>query len=136
MPSLQGSAARKVGERARGHFVVKAGHLDGLASGQIVERQVHGAAAIMLGALLWIGDKVVIRRRSGIPENLGDIPGAIGVVDQQTVAERLEFLLRSLQSFRGWALHEGASLRVYRRAQEIVGLRVADVEMKFRIERR
>src|SRR6266567_3541297 len=37
MPALQRSPARIVGKRARRHFIVSAGHLDGLSASQVIQ---------------------------------------------------------------------------------------------------
>ena len=57
VPALERGAAGIVGERARRHFIVSAGHLDGLAAGEIVEREIHGAAAVVARTLRGIGDE-------------------------------------------------------------------------------
>src|SRR3954463_4062270 len=46
-PALRRRSARIIGERPVGALIVRAGHLDGLAGRQIVEREVHGLAAIV-----------------------------------------------------------------------------------------
>jgi len=57
MPAFERSAARIVGEGARRHFVISAGHFDGIAGSEIVEREIDGAAAIVARAFGGIGDE-------------------------------------------------------------------------------
>src|SRR5688572_31399137 len=47
------------------------------------EREVDRAAAIVPRAVGRVGHEVPQLARRGVPEHLGDMPGAIGVVDQQ-----------------------------------------------------
>src|SRR5580704_913894 len=47
MPALQRGAAGIIGKGARRHFIVSAGHFDGFARGEIVEREVDGATAVV-----------------------------------------------------------------------------------------
>src|SRR5580700_6051535 len=104
MPALERSAARIVGEGARRHFIISAGHFDGLAGSEIVECEIDGAAAIVARAFGGIGDEDLAFGGSGVPEDLGDVPGAIGVVYEQAVAEGLEFREGANESFSGGAL--------------------------------
>src|SRR6267142_2016400 len=92
VPALERGAAGIVGERSRRHFIVGAGHLDGLAAGEIVKREIHRAPAVVARTLRGIGDEDFAFGGSSLPEDFRDVPGTIGVVDKQTVAERLEFL--------------------------------------------
>src|SRR5580765_2711797 len=55
-------------------------------------------------------------------------------MDKQAVTEGLKFVEGPNKCFGGGALHERASLRVNRRAEEIVGRCIADVEMNGGIE--
>src|SRR5580700_12253765 len=57
MPALERSAARIVGEGTRRHFVISAGHFDGLTGSEIVEREINGTAAIVARAFGRIGDE-------------------------------------------------------------------------------
>src|SRR6266851_2408500 len=136
MPAQQGSSAGIIWERTRGHLVVGAGHFDGLAGFQFVQREIDGAAAIVPGALGGIGDKDFVLGRGCVPENFRYVPGAIGIVDEQGVAQRLESKQCAQQSVSGGALEKGAGLRVDRRAEEIVGGGVANIEMNAGVEGR
>src|SRR5712672_249285 len=135
MPTLQGSAAGIIGKRARGHFVVGAGHLDGFAGFQIVQSEIDGAAAIVSGTLRGIGDEYLTLVGRSVPENLGHVPGAVSVVDEQAVAEVFEMKKRAHESFGCGALKKGAGLRVDRGAEEVVGRRVAGIEVNGGVER-
>src|SRR5580692_6852201 len=134
VPALERSAAGIVGEGTRRHFIVSAGHFDGFAGGQVVEREVHGATAIVTRAFLRIGNKNLAFCRGGVPENFGDVPGAIGVVNEQAVAQRLKFVESADKSHGGGALQERASLSIDGSAEEVVRRCVANVEMNLRIE--
>ena len=52
--------------------------------------RVDGAATIVARTLRRIGDEDFAFLWSGIPENFGDVPGAIAIVYQQAVTEMLE----------------------------------------------
>src|SRR5437868_15526766 len=67
--------------------------------------------------------------RGGIVKELGDVPGAIGVVDQQAVAALLEPLMSAQESLGGGTLEKGPGRGVQRRAEEIIGGGVADIEL-------
>src|SRR5271163_3023453 len=129
VPALERSAAGIIRERSRRHFIVRARHLDGLARGEIVEREIDSAAAIVARTLRWIGDEDFAFGRSGVPENFGDVPGTIGVMNQQAVPERPKFVEGADKSFGGRSLQKRASLRVDRRTKKIVRGGVTDVEM-------
>ena len=134
MPTLQGSAAEKRGKRARRHFVVQTWHFDGLTGNEVVESEIDGTAAIVFGAFIRIGDEDFAFGRRDVPENFGDVPGTVRVVDEQPVAQRLKFVENADERFGGGALHKGAGLCVDGRAEEVVGRGIANVEMKSRIE--
>src|SRR5689334_21431960 len=134
-PALEGSAAGIVGVGARRHFVVGAGHFDRLAGFQIVEGEVDGATAIVAGTLRGIGNEDFSFGRRGVPENFGDIPGTVGVVDEQTVAERFELVEDGKESFGGRTLKKGTGLRIDGNAEEVVGCGIANVEVNGGIER-
>src|SRR5437879_3007166 len=129
VPALERGAAGIAGRRSRRHFIVGAGHLNGLAAGESVEREIHGTAAVVALTLSGIGDVDFAFGGSGVPEDFCDIPGTRGVVDQQAVAERLELLLDTQQRFGGGALEKGAGLGIDGRSEKIVRRGVADVEM-------
>src|SRR6266481_797031 len=135
MPALQRSAAGIIGEGARGHFVVGAGHLDGLAGFQIVQSEIDGAATIVARALSGIGDEDFAFRWGRLPEDLRYVPGAVRVVNQQAVAVRLKAMQRANEGFSRGALKEGAGLRIDGSAEEIVGSGVADIQVDCGVER-
>src|SRR5689334_22349882 len=93
-----------VGIRAFGHFIVAARHLHFPASLQIIEAEINGASAIMHGAFGWVSDELMLVRRSAIPKHLGDIPWAVAVVDDESVAERLQLGVGSNYSLGGRTL--------------------------------
>jgi hypothetical protein len=95
MPSLKRSAAGIIGKRARRHFIIGAGHFDGFSGRQIIERQIDSAATVVARTLRGIGDENLAFGRGGIPEDFRDVPGTVGVVDQQAVAECSEFPLNA-----------------------------------------
>ena len=78
--------------------------------------------------------KILSFRRGSVPENLGDVPGAVAVVDQQSVTEWLQLVERTYQRLGRRPLHKRTGLGIDRSAQEIVGLRVANVEADGGIE--
>src|SRR5258707_11879823 len=82
MPTLQGSAAGIIREGTLGHFIVYAGHLDGLGGFQIVQSEVDGAATIVARALRGVGDEDFAFRWGRVPENFGHVPRTIGVMNQ------------------------------------------------------
>src|SRR5208283_2095200 len=128
------SAARKSWEGARRHFVVEAGHFNGLSGGEIVEGEIDGTAAIVPGAFGRISDEDAAFGWRGVPENFGDVPGAVGVVDEDAVAERLEFAKNAEEGFGGGTLKESAGLGIDGRGEEIVGMRITDIQVERGIE--
>src|SRR5712671_626113 len=134
MPALQGSSAGIIGKRTRGHFVVSAGHLDGFAGFQIVQSEIDGAATIVSRALRGVGDEYLTLVGRSVPENLGHVPGAVSVVNEQAVAETFEMKKSAHKSFGCGALEKGAGLRVDRGAEEVVGRGIADVEVNGGVE--
>src|SRR6266403_3492024 len=122
-------------ERARGHLVVGAGPLRGLAGLQFVQGEIDSAATIVPRTLRGIGDEDFALGRRCVPENFRYVPGAIGVVDKQGVAQRFEPKQCTQQGGGGGALEKGARLRVDRRAEEIVGGGVANIVMDAGVER-
>jgi len=101
-------AARVIRIRSRGHLVVPAGHLDFAAGLKIVQSQIHRATTIVTRSLGRVGDKFMLVRRGSVPEYFGDIPGPIGIENQQTVALLHQFAMGAQQSVRRGALQEGA----------------------------
>src|ERR1700730_10729276 len=134
MPALQRSSAGIIRERARRHFVIRAGHLDGLAGLQFVQREIDRAAAIVSRTLRGISDKDLALGRCCVPEKFRYVPGAISVVDQQAVTEGFETKQCAQEGVSRRALEKRASLRVNRRAEEVIGGCVADVEMYAGVE--
>ena len=136
VPALERSAARVVRKRARRHFIIRAWHLDGLSSGQVVKRQVHGATAIVPRALRGVGHEDFSFGWRRVPEDFRNVPGPVGVVDQQAIAKRLQLLQHTQKRLRGRPLKKCPRLRIDGRAQKVVRRGVANVEMNGRIERR
>src|SRR5580658_1340837 len=83
----------------------------------------------MLGSRRRIGDKNLLILRYRIPENLGDIPRPVAIMDDQPVSLSLEFAMGAKQGFRRRPLKKGPRLRIYGRTQEIIGGGIADVEL-------
>src|SRR3989442_13066983 len=135
MPSLKRSAAGVIGKRARRHFIIGARHFDGSSGRQIIEREIDGTATVVARTLSGISDENPSFGRGGIPEDFRDVPGAVGIVDQQAVAEWSEVPLDAQQSFGRRALKKSASLGVDGRCKKIVRRSVTNVEVNRRIER-
>src|SRR5262249_15573508 len=72
--------------------------------------------------------------RRGIPKDFRDIPRTVAVVNEEAVAERLEFAESAQERFRGGALQERTGLRVDSHAEGIMSRGVTDVEMNSRIQ--
>src|SRR4029077_8271995 len=136
MPALQRSSAGIIRERTWGHFVVRAGHLDWLSGFLFVKGEIDGASTIVPGTLRGIGDEDFALGRRCVPEDFGYVPGTIGIVNEQGVAQRFEAKQCAQQSVSCGALEKGAGLRVDRRAEEIVGGGVANIEMNAGVEGR
>src|SRR4051794_4888366 len=90
----------------------------------------------MTGALGGIGDELVLVGRSGVPEEFGDVPGAVSVEDQESVALLRQLAMCTQQRFRGGTLHERARGCIYGSAEEVIGSGIADVELDARVELR
>lgn len=133
-PAGFGGAAGVVGPCSFGEFVVDGGHLDGLAGLQIVQRDIDGAAAVMAGTLGGVGNVVALVFGGGIPEDFGDEPGPVGVVDEKSEAEGAEAAVGAEGGFGGGALEEGAGLGIDGGGEEIVGGGVFDIEAEGAIE--
>src|ERR1700704_6611614 len=101
VPTLEGGAAGVEGIRALGHFVVDAGHFDSLARFQIVEGEIDGASAVMSRAVCRVSDEDTLVLGSGVPKDLGDVPGTVGVVDEQAIAEGIQ-LMAFAEERLGW----------------------------------
>ena len=136
MFAFGGLATRVVGIRTRGHLVIDARHRHGLARAQLVEREIDGAATIVSRALGGIGNEFSERRRRRFPEDLRDPPRAIGIVNQQPIALTRERAVDAQECFSCGPLQVCGRPRVDRRAQEVVGGRVTNVELDRRIELR
>src|SRR5579884_2239407 len=89
----------------------------------------------MARAFFRVGNEGLFVWGSGVPEDFGDIPGPVGVVDKQAESAGFELLRRTSQCFRGRFLQEGFGLLVNRRTEKVVRGGVADIEPDFRIER-
>src|SRR5882762_2777567 len=134
MPALMGSSARVESIGALGHFVIDAGHLDGDAGLQIIEGEIDSATSIVPGAICRISDEDALVRRRGIPKDFSDVPGAIGIVDEQAIAKRIQLAACSKQSFGRRALHVRFRLGVDRFTEKIPFAGVANIEMNRAIE--
>src|SRR5688572_27669271 len=132
--ALLGRAAGIIRIGTLGHLVIIARHLHRLAGFQFVHRQVHRGAAIVLRAALRIGDEFTLLARRHVPEQLGDGPRAIAVVDEETVAVRGQGAMRAHHRLGRRPLQKRARLLVDWLAEKVVGARVADVELDRRIE--
>lgn len=127
-PARLGGAAGITGPGSFSEFVVDGRHLDGLAGLQIVQSDIDGAAAVVARALGGVGDVVALVFRGGVPEDFGDEPGAVGVVDEESVAVGAETAVGAEGGFGGGALEEGAGLGIDGGGKEVVGGRVLDIE--------
>lgn len=117
------------------HFIISARHLERLACLEVVESEVDGATTVVAGALGGIGDEDMLVFGSSVPEDFGDVPGAVGVVDEEPEAVFREFAVGAEQGFGSGALEEGAGLRVEWDSEEVGGVGVADIEFDGAIER-
>src|SRR5271167_815146 len=134
MGALFRGSSRIVGVRAVGELVVAAGHGDGLASLQIVDREVHSASPVVARALGGIGDITMLVGRRRIPEDLRDVPRPVTVEDQQTTTLFVKVAIGAGQRLGGWALEESKRLGIDRRAKEVVAGCVVDVQLECRVE--
>ena len=80
------SRAEGIGVRRPGAVIREAWHFDCPPVGEAVERQVHRAVAVVAGACRRVGAGIALVLPSRLPEDLRHSPGAVGVVDQETVA--------------------------------------------------
>src|SRR5215467_8141688 len=136
MPPGERRAAGIIRIRARGHLIIEAHHLGRLPGFQVVQGQVDRAPAVVARALSGIRDEDAFVGWRAVPKHFCDIPGAVGIVDQQAVAHGVQLLMGAQQRFRGGALHESLRLPIKDSAHEIVGRGVADIELDGGIERR
>jgi len=86
MPALQGCPTWIASVRTLRHFVINAHHLNGLSGSEFVKAQIHGAPAIVPGAMAGIGDENLLVIGSRVPKYLRDVPGTVGVVNQKAIA--------------------------------------------------
>src|SRR5439155_17242994 len=77
--SLPGGAACVIGMRTLRHLVISARHLNRAAGRAIEQRQIDGTTAVVPRPVCRISDVLMLVGRGGVPENLRDVPGAIGV---------------------------------------------------------
>src|ERR1051325_8432788 len=127
-PALPRGPSGIGGIGAARHLVVDAGHLDRAPALELVEGEIHRAAPVVARAGGRVGHELVLGRRRRLPEHFREVPGAIRVVDEQAVAHRTQLPMGAHQRLRRGALHEGPRLAVERRAEEVPGGGVADVE--------
>src|SRR5437667_12020989 len=104
---------------ARRHLVIGAGHIDGFPGGQIVQREINSAPAVVARTLRGIGDEDLALRRCGVPEYFRDVPGAISDDDKHAVPKRQELVLNGKQRLGRWAWQEGPGVAVNRVSEEI-----------------
>jgi len=83
VPTLAGRSARVARKRTWREFVVAGHHLYRFTSLQIVQRQIHDAAAIVARPIGRVGNKVLHVARRRIPEHFRHVPRSVGIVDQQ-----------------------------------------------------
>eukprot|EP01136_Pigoraptor_vietnamica_P030520 Opistho-1_new@89877 len=134
-PTLLVAATDIVGIGPARHLVVAAGGDHRRARRQIDHGEVDRSAAIVARPLAGIGNEDAAGRRGRIPEHLGDVPGAIGVMDQQAEALRRQRPVDPRQRLRRRTLKERARPLIDLLAEEVVGSGIADVEPDRRIER-
>src|SRR5579859_1758441 len=136
MPAGERRAAGIIRIGTLGHLIVQSHHLGWLAGFQVVQRQVDGAPAVVARALAGVGDEDALVGWCTVPKHFRDVPGPVGVVNQQAVTHGVQLLMRAHQSFGGGALHESTRVRIEDSPHEIVGSSVANVELDGRVERR
>src|SRR5579859_928525 len=88
----------------------------------------------MPGARCRISDKNPLVLGRGFPEDFRHVPGAVAIVDDQTVSLGLEIAMGAKQGFGRWPLQEGARFGINGRTQKIVRTGVAHVELDRRVE--
>ena len=81
-----------------------------------------------------VRDELLLGIRRRVPKDLRDVPGAVAVVDDEAVAQSVEFAVGAEQGFGGGTLEEGSGLRVDGRAEEVVGGGVANVELQVGVD--
>ncbi len=134
VPALQRCAAGEVGVGARCRFVIRGRHFDRRARLQIVQRDVDRGAAIMLGAFHGVGHEPARRGGRRVPKDLRHMPRPVGIVDQETVADRPEDPCSPHEREGGGTLEECMGRRVEDATEKVVGRRVSNVEPDRRIE--
>jgi hypothetical protein len=105
------------------------------ATGELVEAEVDGAAAVVARALGRVGNELLQAGRRRLPEHPGDRPRPAGGVHQRAAALPGERAVGAHQRLGGRPLHERPRLGVHRGAEEVVRGRVADLEPDRRVER-
>ena len=135
MPALARGSAGIQRISTRRKFIVAAEHLNRLAGFEIIQRQVHGSAAIMNRAFRWISNEVAQAVRRGIPEHFGHVPRPVGIINQQAKAHFTQPLHHPAESFCCRTLHKSPRLAVKLRLHEIIGASVTDIEFYRRVDR-
>ena len=128
VPALARRAARIIREGTRRRFVVGRRHLDRHAGRQVVEREIHRRAAVVLRTVRRVRHEPVGLGGRRVPEHLRHIPRPVGVVDQDPVAEGPQHPRRPHERQGGRPLQEGAGRGVDDRAEEVVRRCVPDIE--------
>src|SRR5204863_4173189 len=134
MPTLERSAAGIIWIGAVGSLVIRAYHLDRFSGFQIIERNVHGTAAVVTRTLRRISNEKLFVVRCGVPKHFSHIPGPVTIVDQQTITERFKSSISANDRLGRRTLHERASLRIENRAEQIIVSGVADIQIDRRIK--
>src|SRR6266404_783802 len=134
MPSLQRGASWIIRISSVSGLVIRADHLHRPLRLQVVKRQVNGTTAVMPRSFRGVGYEnfLVVRRR--VPEDFGYVPGAVSIMNEQSVPERLQLAMGANDRFSSRALHKRAGFGIEDGAEEIVGRRIADFKSDGRIE--
>ena len=119
---------------ALGHFIVTAWHCNLPSRPEIIESYIYGASAIVHRSDSRIGDKSPLIRRRHFPKLLGDRPGPVGVINQQSIPLTFQPAVHRQECFGGWTLQKCARLRIHSLSCEVVGGCITDVELDGRIE--
>ena len=69
-----------------------------------------------------------------VPENFGDIPWPVSIMDEQAIPIRFQLAIRADHGLGGRALHEGARFRIENRAEKVIGCGITDFQSNRRIK--
>src|SRR5215471_13293640 len=89
----------------------------------------------MAGTLAGVGDEDSLVVRCCFPEHLGDIPGTVGIVNEQAVTGLMERPAHCCERLRSRMLQKRASGVVHGSSQKVVAGGVADIELYGRVKR-